>query len=192
MSDFVPLTGEPLALDFINTKLLLPSVGWVDGLSSLAGLRLWVGQEQERLDTQDAKLKESDLAAVRDLRDDVTSAVERARHGRNPTQASVRRINVALRTAPPVRQLAWSQTALTEEPARPSHAGSRLITQLAESAADLLTDPKVTSIRECAMEDCVFLFWPVNPRRKWCRDSICGNRARVARHYHRHKAGAST
>ena len=31
------------------------------------------------------------------------------------------------------------------------------------------------------------VFLPANPRRRWCSPAICGNRARVARYYQRHK-----
>ncbi|WP_139810547.1 CGNR zinc finger domain-containing protein, partial [Mycobacterium avium] len=37
----------------------------------------------------------------------------------------------------------------------------------------------------CANPDCSMLFLATNPRRSWCTANICGNRARVARHYHR-------
>lgn len=66
--------------------------------------------------------------------------------------------------------------------------GVRPAARLAESAADLLTDPAVTTVPECEADDCVMLFLPTHPRRRWCSPSRCGNRARAARYYQRHKA----
>ena len=57
----------------------------------------------------------------------------------------------------------------------------------AEAAAGLLADPSVTKIRQCEADDCVLLFLPAHPRRRWCSAARCGNRVRVARHYQRHK-----
>ncbi|WP_442935215.1 CGNR zinc finger domain-containing protein [Micromonospora sp. CPCC 206061] len=58
---------------------------------------------------------------------------------------------------------------------------------LAEAAAELLADPGVTTIRECEADACVMLFLPAHPRWRWCSAARCGNRARVARYYQRHK-----
>jgi predicted RNA-binding Zn ribbon-like protein len=65
--------------------------------------------------------------------------------------------------------------------------GVRLAAVLAEAAADLLASPAVTKIRECAADDCVLVFLPAHPRRRWCSATRCGNRVRVARYYERHK-----
>nr|WP_067513746.1 CGNR zinc finger domain-containing protein [Nocardia puris] len=55
------------------------------------------------------------------------------------------------------------------------------------TAADLLTDPALARLKRCEAEDCVLLFLPAHPRRRWCSPTRCGNRARVNRYYHRHK-----
>jgi predicted RNA-binding Zn ribbon-like protein len=56
---------------------------------------------------------------------------------------------------------------------------------------DLLTDPAIGRLKECESDDCVILFLPAHPRRRWCSPTRCGNRARVARYYHRHKPTAT-
>ncbi|MEW2136730.1 CGNR zinc finger domain-containing protein [Streptomyces sp. NPDC005409] len=45
----------------------------------------------------------------------------------------------------------------------------------------------MTAVRACEAQDCVLLFLPAHPRRRWCVAPACGNRARVARYYARHK-----
>ncbi|WP_308289026.1 CGNR zinc finger domain-containing protein [Streptomyces erythrochromogenes] len=57
----------------------------------------------------------------------------------------------------------------------------------AEAVAELLTDPRAGQVRECEAPDCVLLFLPAHPRRRWCVAGVCGNRARVARYYARYK-----
>ncbi len=190
VSEFVPLTGEPLAIDLINTHALLPNIGWVDGLESLPRTRLWVGMQQHRLSADPDALTRADVSALRQLREDIGSAVARARHGQRPTATSLRAINAALDQAPAVRRLRWDHDALDLEMRRPSGAGRQLLTQVAEQSADLLADPSVRLIRDCAMESCVMLFYPSRPSRKWCSDAICGNRARVQRHYRKSRAAS--
>jgi predicted RNA-binding Zn ribbon-like protein len=61
-----------------------------------------------------------------------------------------------------------------------------LLAQLA-AAAELLASPAIRQVRRCEGHDCRMLFLPANPRRRWCSPAVCGNRARVARYYQRHK-----
>jgi predicted RNA-binding Zn ribbon-like protein len=55
------------------------------------------------------------------------------------------------------------------------------------SAADLLTAPERELVRECAGDDCGWLFLDTsrNRSRRWCDSRSCGNRQRVRRHYQR-------
>jgi predicted RNA-binding Zn ribbon-like protein len=86
------------------------------------------------------------------------------------------------------RALEWDGTAVTATRRRAGSVGDWLAAQLAESAADLLTDPaKIAATHERMAHDCVLLFTATHPRRQWCSPSRCGNRARVARYYRRHK-----
>ncbi|MFD9675177.1 CGNR zinc finger domain-containing protein, partial [Streptomyces sp. NPDC059981] len=101
-------------------------------------------------------------------------------------------LNAALAGAPAHRELSWTDGAgLTAAVHRTAGPARRLAAELAEAVAQLLTDPRVGEVRRCEAEGCVLLFLPAHPRRRWCVASVCGNRARVARYYARHKeAGA--
>ena len=46
-------------------------------------------------------------------------------------------------------------------------------------------------IRQCHADDCICCFVDTskNGRRKWCSMARCGNRAKVAEHYRRHREG---
>ncbi|MFI6515247.1 CGNR zinc finger domain-containing protein [Spirillospora sp. NPDC050679] len=183
MSDPVPLTGEPLALDLVNTRT---AVG--DLLAAPDDLRTWLELQAERLPgAHGAALGPDDLAAVHAVREHTANALERARHGRPPAAADLAALNDAQRAAPAITELTWNGSAVTAGRGRTGPAGARLAARLAEAAADLLTDPAVTKIRQCEADDCVLLFLPAHPRRRWCSAARCGNRVRVARHYQRRK-----
>lgn len=179
-----PLIGEPLALDLVNTR---PNTehGPTDLLSTPAELRTWLDAQAGRLEP--GVPDEDDLALVQAVRDHVAAAVGQARQGRPPADESLQALIEAQRAAPAIRDLSWNGTAITATLRRDGSLGARLAAQLAESAADLLADPAITRVRPCEADDCVLLFLPAHPRRRWCSATRCGNRARVARYYQRHK-----
>ncbi|MGN9837091.1 CGNR zinc finger domain-containing protein [Nonomuraea sp. H19] len=185
MSDLVPLTGEPLALDLVNTR---PHVAGApaDLLATPADLRAWLVLQQDRLAEPAEGCTAADLAAVHAVREHICVAIEHARHGEQPPPAALQALNEAQLAAPAIRELAWDGTAITAARRRTGPPGRRLAAWLSESAADLLADPAVTRIRPCEAHDCVMLFLPAHPRRRWCSAARCGNRARVARYYQRH------
>ena len=187
-----PLTGEPLVLDLLNTRPQA-ATGPVDLLATPAGLQAWLTVQADRLPTfaGGTVVTTADLAAVHAVRDHAAAAVERARRGVRPSAASLRALEAIQRAAPAYRRLGWDGAAVTSTLRRTGSLGAGLAADLAESAVDLLTDPAVTTVRECAAPDCVLLFLPAHPRRRWCSAARCGNRARVARYYERHKAPAA-
>ncbi|MGI5171388.1 CGNR zinc finger domain-containing protein [Spirillospora sp. CA-253888] len=184
MSDPVPLTGEPLALDLVNTRT---AVG--DLLATPDALRAWLDLQAERLPDAHglAAPGPDDLAAVHAVREHTANALERVRHAKPPAEADLAALNDAQRAAPAISELTWNGSTVAAERRRTGPAGTRLAALLAEAAADLLADPAVTKVRQCEADDCVLLFLPAHPRRRWCSAARCGNRVRVARHYQRRK-----
>lgn len=181
-----PLTGEPLALDLLNT---VTAEG--DLVAAPAGLAQWLAEQAGRL-TPVAEVGAAEVAAVRAVREAARPALAAVRDGARPPREALRALNEALAAAPAHPKLAWSAEAgLTAAPQRAAVAPARrLAAELAEAVAEFLTDPRVTSVRACEAEDCVLMFLPAHPRRRWCVATVCGNRARVARYYARHKADA--
>ncbi|GKQ36064.1 ABATE domain-containing protein [Streptomyces sp. A012304] len=182
MSHIAPLTGEPLALDLVNTR---PAVG--DLLTTPGDLRAWWTLQADRLPGVPEEITGTDLAAVRAVREHTARALDCVRHGRRPSEADLEALNQAQRAAPAILELRSDGPALTATRRRDGSAGRQLAALLAEATAELLTDPAVTRVRECEADDCVLLFLPAHPRRRWCSAARCGNRMRVARHYQRHK-----
>ncbi|MGW6207161.1 ABATE domain-containing protein [Streptomyces sp. NPDC055089] len=192
-----PLTGELLALDLLNTLPYTAQGPPADHLADTAGLLAWLTLEGERLPGAVGvrEVSRDDLAAVRAVRAAASEAVAAARRGERPPQPSLRALNEAQLAAPAVRYAEWNGEAVVAPARRSGPPGVRVAAALAEEVAELLADPALASIRECEAEDCTMLFVPAHPRRRWCSAARCGNRARVARYYRRHKgeegAGAS-
>ncbi|MEO3786816.1 ABATE domain-containing protein [Actinocorallia sp. B10E7] len=186
MSDLIPLTGEPLALDLVNTR---PAVG--DLLVTPQDLRVWLELQAERFsearEFTAAGPDVADLVSVRAVRDHTARALDRVRHGDQPETGDLEALNQAQRAAPAIAELGWNGEAVTLTRRRTGPPEARPASWLAEAAAELLADPSVVKIRQCEADDCVMLFLPAHPRRRWCSAARCGNRVRVARHYQRHK-----
>ncbi|MCX6094773.1 MAG: ABATE domain-containing protein [Candidatus Bipolaricaulota bacterium] len=66
------------------------------------------------------------------------------------------------------------------------------IWKVARSAADLLVSPELERVRECAGDDCDWLFLDAsrNRSRRWCDMAECGNRAKARRNYERRRGAA--
>lgn len=181
-----PLLGEPLALDLLNTRS--PAFG--DLIATPAGLADWLAAQPGRL-TPLARVTGDGLTRVHAVREAAHAALEAARRGQRPPAGPLRALNEALAAAPAHRELAWTEGEGLTAPAhrRGADPARRLAAELAEAAAELLTDPRVADVRGCEGAECAMLFLPANARRRWCVAGICGNRARVARYYARHTKG---
>lgn len=63
-----------------------------------------------------------------------------------------------------------------------------LIAVIARQAIDLTVSPQWDRLHPCLAPGCAYFFVKDHMRRQWCSPP-CGNRARVARHAHRHRTG---
>ncbi|MGC4957376.1 CGNR zinc finger domain-containing protein [Actinomadura citrea] len=188
MDDPNPLIGEPPALDLVNTR-----PAGADLLSAPDDLRVWLRLQADRFDEAGAfaatDATAESLAAVRRVREHTARALDRVRRGEPPSADDLEALGRAQLAAPAVTGLTWNGRALLAARRRTGPPGLRPAAWLAEAAAGLLSDPAVTAVRECEADDCVMLFLPTHPRRRWCSAARCGNRVRVARHYRRHRTG---
>ncbi|MEV5610330.1 CGNR zinc finger domain-containing protein [Streptomyces sp. NPDC052225] len=165
-----PLTGEPLALDLLNTRWRQD--GEVhDLLADEAGLGVWL--RAAGLDrTPDAATLRHTLSA----RDALLAAVDGADDGVARVDAVLGhgRIRATLTAAGP------GEVPEFEDPARaPGWLAARNYLELLRTAPD--------RIRPCAHEACLlhFLDTSRNGTRRWCSMALCGNRAKASRHYAR-------
>ncbi|MEU0783921.1 CGNR zinc finger domain-containing protein [Streptomyces sp. NPDC006173] len=188
MDDHGPLIGEPLALDLINTRPIDPS-GRADLIATPRRLAAWLALQDDRMPTAARGLTPgpADLAALHAVRAAAEAVVRALLDDDEPPRSALRELTIAQRAAPSVRELAWDGSAVTAEPCRAGPPEAILAAVFAEAVTDLLTGSGLEKVRECEAADCVMLFRPAHPRRRWCSPTRCGNRARVARYYQRHK-----
>ncbi|WP_353710699.1 ABATE domain-containing protein [Arthrobacter sp. K5] len=185
MSALAPLVGEPLALDLVNTRY-----AHGDFLVTPEDLSAWLALQADRCpEGLSGNIGPAELAVVRCVRDRSARAIECARRETPLGHDDLDAINQMLRGSPCILELVDGPDGPTANRRRLGSAAERLAAWLAEGVVELLTDPAVARIRQCEAEDCVLLFLPSNPRRRWCSRTRCGNRMRVARHYQRRKAG---
>jgi len=183
------LVTEPLALDLVNTRMFLAG-DWVDLLDSPDDRTAWLRLLAPRLGDGDldGALTDETVDALKSVRAHAAAAVEPARHGSRPPAKALAGLNDALRAAPTTTRAGWDGDAVTLDVRRSGGLATRLAAVFAEETVRLLAGPDIRDVRLCDAPACVMLFLPRNPRRRWCTPDICGNRARVARYYLRHKA----
>ena len=180
-----PLLGEPLSLDLVNTRIRSDGTD-VDLLDAPAALATWLAAESGRLSWSGA-VSAADLRAVRTLRDAIAALLSARRVGVRPRPQAVKVVNTALSTSTPATRLVWTATGARAARRAAGLQREMLLCALAMDAVNLMTGPDAALVRTCEHPECVLQFLARNPRRRWCSASICGNRARVARHYARHQ-----
>ena len=208
-----PLLGEPLPVELMNT-VWADRDGLHDELRDAAGLAAWLQAVAGRF-AAGAEGGGPGLAVAlpggrpgrelagqfRELRDGLrglaaaVTADPRARAAGTGTPgvaAAVRAVNAACARAP-----LWSRLTWASPPGAPARAlrsagtgPEAALSWIAEAAVLMFTGPDAGQLRACPGPGCVLYFIRAHPRREWC-SAVCGNRARVARHYQRHRPGAN-
>jgi predicted RNA-binding Zn ribbon-like protein len=178
--------GEPIvAVDLINTVAAPGSARGEDLLSADRGAAAWWRIEGTRVPGGDLP----DIRALRRLRSALRDLIEALVDDRPIPQGTVSRLNFFMQSAPTSTRLQPTGTGLRAETYwHREFGGNPRLAFIATQAAEFLSDPsKVSRLRRCANPVCSMIFVAVNPQRSWCAPGVCGNRARVARHYRRAK-----
>ncbi|RKS78721.1 putative RNA-binding Zn ribbon-like protein [Actinomadura pelletieri DSM 43383] len=202
-----PLLGEPLAVEFMNTVWADRS-GIHDALTTADEIAAWLRASPQIPGCADRELHHwLAVASTRDLEKtgmrlrELRDAVRRlaATQTDDPREHAASRvadhvhavsvINHATARAPHWSRLDWHDGV---DPGRRVQTASKtpavITAGIAEQAIHLFTSEKRHGLRTCLAPGCVLYFIKQHPRREWC-SAACGNRARAARHYQRHKAG---
>ena len=192
------LVGNHACLDFINTKPVIDGQP-VELLATTSDLLAWLRQAQllpgeehaeklERHWTGGAKAQQI-LEQARAFREMLREAVERVAAGRPVPQGAVEAINELLRYRLGHPQLILRKDKFSRDFRMESEDARQLLGLLAEAASDLLCTCDFSLIRKCQNPACVLFFYDTtkNHARHWCSMSLCGNRSKVAAHYHRHR-----
>jgi len=202
-----PLLGEPLPVDFMNT-IWADRAGVHDALRTDAEVWAWLQAAGPRLEPSDAAVDQwlragtpADLNDAGDRLRRLRDALRRlaAEQTRDPRPAAASAIAIAAEALDVLNQTAasaprWSGVevtathAMTRITSTDSSPGTAVAALLAEQAIDLFTGELRGDLRACLAPGCVLYFVKYHPRREWC-STACGNRARAARHYQRHRTG---
>ena len=201
MEEFIPEAGEfdltsgALALDFVNTLSgryddepreglrsydeLLSFARGVDCIDAsetgaLAQLALRFPDEAARA-----------LADATRMREVLFVIFSSVAAGHTPLQVDLNRIGPCLTRAAGQRRLHLQdgRVALGWEPIGDEPAFlERPLWSIVQDAVDLLVHGELDRVRECAADDCGWLFIDTtrNRSRRWCSMQTCGNRAKVS------------
>jgi predicted RNA-binding Zn ribbon-like protein len=104
---------------------------------------------------------------------------------------AIAEINSHVTASPPAAQLALHKGRLVAQTPLVGPAMTRTLGAIASDAIALFTAPDSPQLRACQAPGCVLYFVKDHPRREWC-SVACGNRARAARHYRRHRLARIT
>lgn len=169
------LTGEPLALDLVDTR-------WAEGgravdlLDDADALDAWLRRHDLRTATDAALVREPLVevrSAVRGLLEGEPDAPRRFAAVLDRGRLRLTLVDGRPGAEPEVDDPAW-------DPAW----------RVARAHLELLASVPSDRIRRCAGAGCVLWFLDTsrNGTRRWCSMAGCGNRAKARQHYRRHRA----
>jgi predicted RNA-binding Zn ribbon-like protein len=182
-------TEAPVAIEFANSRYAVRG-RLQEGIGTVEDLAAWLrdhagalGMEAEEpiLELHNVNIRNVDKFVA--LRDAIRKIFEACVTGEPAEPELITVVNQAAAAAPrwPVLDTAYEITERT---------GSGVLdaarAALARDTMSLLAGPLRADLRACGAPGCVKYFVRDHPRREWCCDH-CGNRARAARHYRRHR-----
>jgi predicted RNA-binding Zn ribbon-like protein len=173
-----PLTGEPLALDLINTVWMRRGVP-CDALATVADLADWLRERGLPPEAVAASATEPVRATLVHTRGVLQAMVDGDPGAEDALNAVLAR-GVVLRS---IHDQATQERVAFADPSW----------ELAWRAADdylRLLEHGRASIRRCEHPACILWFHDPTGRRRWCSMAGCGNRAKAARHYARTRSVA--
>jgi len=125
---------------------------------------------------------------LRDAIYDIFAAVA-LRHGIPSTALAT--LNRAAQHASQHAQVTCGNRRFTWEWVLAERSLDSMLWPVARAAADLLVSDDLAYVRQCAADDCAWLFLDrtKNHRRRWCEMKTCGNRSKARSYYQRQRAG---
>lgn len=177
--------GEPISIDLINTRVHRDGTS-LDLIEEPASLAAWLAAEGDRI-SWSGDVTVTDLLEIRSLRDAIAQLFAAWNASNQPSPEALNTINSALSASAHATGLTWTADGpriSVDPPARSER--DALLYAIAMDAANILTGADARLLRTCDHPDCTLQFLARNSRRRWCSAAVCGNRARVARHYTRH------
>jgi len=171
-------TGEPLAIDFANTRRASRGVP-VELLPDPAALAAWLLDHLG--DDLTGALGQAELEGFVAMRDAIRALALAANDEQTDPPDAAAIVNAA--AAPSWPQLVDGAAVQRTEAA----AVDAALAAIARSAITVFGGPDRQDVRACGRRPiCIKFFVKNHPRRDYCSPA-CANRARVSRHHERHK-----
>jgi predicted RNA-binding Zn ribbon-like protein len=169
-----PLSGEPLALDLVNTVWSHDGLRR-DALAEHSGREQWL-----RENGLTGPATPAARGALLQARDAIREALER------PGPAALAALDGILDRG---RLRVWASKPAARDELE-IEAEWRVPWLAVQSLLQLLDD-RADRLRKCANPDCVLWFLDTtrSGTRRWCSMSACGNRLKARRHYRRRHPG---
>jgi predicted RNA-binding Zn ribbon-like protein len=189
----LPFLAYPLAVDFANSTG--PPDGAVgdgpvggDLFADRVGVRRWLAAEAHAVSDIAPRALDGtvDLPALRAFRATITDLLRQGAGGTRLSAAATARVNSASAAAPLHPELLVSDGPGSRSVSHAPDWQTELVGRIARSAIELLSGPDGQRLGICRAPACGLLFVASRGDQRWCSGS-CGNRARVARHYHRRR-----
>jgi len=189
--------GNHPCLNFINTQMIVRGQRtdflkeWTDLIVWLVRAKLLsVGEGKKtaaRLSRAEGELL---LHEARMFRTVLREMAERIVAGKAVARSTVGAINELLSRRPGYPQLIRTNGRFERRFHSETSGAARLLVPLAEAASELLCVGDLSLIKKCRNDACILYFYDTtkNHARQWCSMELCGNRMKVAAHYHRHRA----
>ncbi|MFH9294150.1 CGNR zinc finger domain-containing protein [Streptomyces sp. NPDC017520] len=200
MTGELPLTGEPLPLDLVNTTYVRGGVrgrrmdALAAGPQAVGG---WLAARRDRF--SDALAERLDgVGSVTperyqeflELRGALRSLAAARTSGAAPGADPLAVVNALARSAARWPELAPGPDFRRVVRTAADDVGGEVLGEIAAAAVDLFAGPAAERLRACPAPGCILYFVRTHARREWCTVG-CGNRVRVARHSRRARDGGT-
>jgi predicted RNA-binding Zn ribbon-like protein len=186
--------GNCLCLDFVNTEKISDGAR-VDLLRDTSALAAWLKELAIFPDSFSLKGREAEaLAEARTLRASLRKMMEQIAAGSEISSDTLAAVNRVLAHRQNYSQITHhTGNVFTKQIVAPYTEPLHLLAPIAEDAAELLFHGDLSLIRKCENPQCILFFYDTtkNHARRWCSMGACGNRAKAAAHYKRHKQSGS-
>jgi predicted RNA-binding Zn ribbon-like protein len=197
------MIGGRTALDFVNTASQRRGGPFKEKLESYADLLDWAVQAEQLSDVDAARLRqlaEADPAAAnvvlergRALREAIYRVFTKRAEGVELPAEDLKRISDEYGRAAINRVLTPSNVGVCSFEWQRHDELDRPLWPVAVSATNLVASEDALRVKECATDNCNWLFLDMskNKSRRWCDMKDCGNRAKARRHYTRRTSTAT-
>ncbi len=193
------MVGGRTCLDFVNTASQRREGPLKEKLESYDDLLSWAIQAEQLTEAQaevlraQAAASPSEAAAVlvraRALREAIYRIFTKRSAGEDLPPEDLKLISTEYGRAAVNRLLTPAGVGVCAFDWNTHDALDRPLWPVAVSATNLVASEDAGRVKECATDNCNWLFLDAskNRSRRWCEMKECGNRAKARRHYHRKK-----